>query len=192
MKFSLIIVSILFFWSCKSHNQNNQSHINNINYEELGANITAQSQGVILAKLTSVMNENGIDGALEYCNLNVSDIMDSLSKKHKCQIRRTSLKLRNPANSPKNDDEVMILQQFHENYKQSQKLQSRLVERDGKHIYYKPIVLMMETCLKCHGKPEVQVLPSTLSKIQKLYPNDQAINYELNDFRGMWVVEFDM
>ncbi len=191
MKFSIFFVSILFFWGCKSNNSNNKSNTKTINYEELGAIITAQSQGAILAKLSNVMNEKGIDGALEYCNLNVSNIMDSLSKVHKCQIRRTSLKLRNPANSPINDDEVMILQQFHENYTQTQKLQSRLVERDNKYIYYKPIVLMMETCLKCHGKPELHILPSTLAKIQKLYPNDQATNYELNDFRGMWVVEFE-
>lgn len=190
MKFLVFIFSLLLLLSCKNSNQN-KSISKDINYEELGANITAQSQSTILAKLSNAMQEKGIEGALEYCNLNVSHIMDSLSKVHNCQIRRTSLKLRNTANSPRNEDEVMILQQFHDDYIQSKKLQSKLVERDSKYIYYKPIIIMMETCLKCHGKPETQILPSTLSKIQKLYPNDQAINYELNDFRGMWVVEFN-
>lgn len=189
MKPLVLLFITVFVCSCK----NNRSYTpdNNVNYEELGANITSQSQGAILSQLSRVIQTQGAEAALEYCNLNASNIMDSLSKEHKCQIRRASLKLRNPANSPKNDDEVMILQQFHEDYQQSKKLQSRLIERDGRHIYYKPIIIMMETCLKCHGKPDVQISSTTLAKIQKLYPNDQAINYEINDFRGMWIVEFE-
>lgn len=192
MRLLTLFFIITWFYSCKnstSHSSNASN--NNTDYEALGANITAQSQGAILSQLSHVMQTQGVEAALEYCNLNALNIMDSLSKKHKCQIRRTSLKLRNPANSPRNDDEVMLLQQFHEEYQQSKTLQSRLIERDGRYIYYKPIIIMMETCLKCHGKPDTQISSATLAKIQKLYPNDQAIHYEMNDFRGMWIVEFE-
>lgn len=191
MKYFLLILGI-FLCSCNKPQkdlENNSS--DTLNYEQLGAEITAQAQSAILLQLSKAIQNKGIDGAIEYCNANISLIIDSLSQTHQCKIRRTSLKLRNPANAPKNDDEVFILQKFHESYSQSKKIDNKLVERDGKAIYYKPIVIMMETCLKCHGKPDVHVSSNTLKKIQKLYPNDQAINFELHDFRGMWIVEFD-
>lgn len=193
MKYFISIFCIFLLTHCKLNTSKNESTNNQkkINYEELGARIATESQSAILVKLTSAMQEKGIDGAVEYCKENISNIIDSLSKVHQCQIRRTSLKLRNTANTPRNDDEVMILQQFHENYSQNRKLESKLIERDGRWIYYKPIIVMMETCLKCHGRPNDQIDFSTLNKIQKLYPNDQAINYQLNDFRGMWVIEFE-
>lgn len=191
MKYFLLIFCI-FLCSCNTPNKDlKKSSSNTPNYEQLGAEITAQAQSAILLQLSKAIQNEGIEGAIEYCNANISLIIDSLSQTHQCKIRRTSLKLRNPANAPKNEDEVLILQKFHENYSQSQKIDSKLMERDGKPIYYKPIVIMMETCLKCHGKPNIHVSSNTLKKIQKLYPNDQATNFELQDFRGMWIVEFE-
>ena len=187
--FSLFVLSVTL-WSCKS-NSTKVNNSNKINYEELGNNITAQSQGAILTKLSTAIQQKGIESAIIYCNTNISNIMDSLSHVYHCKIRRTSLKLRNTANSPRNDDEVIMLQQLHENYVNHKTTQGRVVERDGKFIYYKPIIVMMNTCLKCHGEPNQEISSNVLKKIQELYPNDQATGFKLNDFRGMWVVEFE-
>ncbi len=189
MKFLLLFILILCFLSCKK-SQKSKNNASSINYEELGNNITVQSQAAILVQLSSAIQKLNTDGAVTYCKSNINNIIDSLSKVHNCKIRRTSLKLRNPSNTPLNDDEVMILQQFHENFTKNQISNGRLIERDGKFIYYKPIITMMPTCLKCHGEPHKDIHPKTLQKIQELYPNDQAINYKLNEFRGMWVIEF--
>ncbi len=187
--FSLFVLSVTL-WSCKP-NSTKVNNSNKINYEELGNNITAQSQGAILTKLSTAIQQKGIESAIIYCNTNISNIMDSLSHVYHCKIRRTSLKLRNTANSPRNDDEVIMLQQLHENYVNHKTTQGRVVERDGKFIYYKPIIVMMNTCLKCHGEPNQEISSNVLKKIQELYPNDQATGFKLNDFRGMWVVEFE-
>lgn len=184
-----LLIFVLF--GCKENSSFSNSNSKDIDYQQLGTDIVLQSQSAILSKLSIAIQEQGLKGALEYCSANVSNIIDSLSKVHQCKIRRTSLKLRNTANSPRNDDEIMILQQFRENYLQNKVTEGRLVERDGKPVFYKPIIVMMNTCLKCHGKPKIDISSEVENKILELYPNDQAMNYELNDFRGMWVIEFE-
>ena len=49
----------------------------------------------------------------------------------------------------------------------------------------------MSTCLKCHGKPDIDIAQGTLKKINQLYPNDLAKGYKLDDLRGLWKIEFD-
>jgi hypothetical protein len=35
-------------------------------------------------------------------------------------------------------------------------------------------------CLQCHGTPNKQISDNTFSEIQKLYPNDKAVGYDMN------------
>ena len=44
-------------------------------------------------------------------------------------------------------------------------------------------------CLQCHGQLKTEILPETLSKINKLYPNDLATGYKIDELRGIWDVE---
>jgi hypothetical protein len=57
-------------------------------------------------------------------------------------------------------------------------------------IVYYPI-LTNAMCLQCHGKPEEDIKPSTLSKLHMLYPQDKGVGYEENELRGIWVVEME-
>jgi hypothetical protein len=192
MKISLkFFVLIFLLFSCKQNQSNLSQKKEKLDYQALGRDIVTQSQATILSHLSFAIQNQGIPAAIEYCNANISHLIDSLSKVHHCNIRRTSLKLRNIANSPRNEDEVFVLQQFHENYVKNKRLDPRLVETDGKFIYYQPIVIMMNTCLKCHGELKKDIPTEVEKKINRLYPNDQATGYKLNDFRGMWVVEFE-
>ena len=55
-------------------------------------------------------------------------------------------------------------------------------------IGYYPIITN-ELCMQCHGQTGQQISPGTLAKITALYPNDKAVNYKVNQLRGIWVVE---
>jgi len=48
----------------------------------------------------------------------------------------------------------------------------------------------MPACLKCHGVPESDIDSATVQKLRALYPTDLATGYRLNDFRGLWKIEF--
>jgi len=46
-------------------------------------------------------------------------------------------------------------------------------------------------CMQCHGKANEEILPETLTKLTKFYPADKAQGYDINELRGIWVVEMN-
>ena len=54
---------------------------------------------VLSGQLQKALKAGGLDSAIHYCNLAAMPLVDSLSQLHKAQIRRTSMKVRNPNNS---------------------------------------------------------------------------------------------
>jgi hypothetical protein len=67
-----------------------------------------------------------------------------------------------------------------------------IVEEQNILVFYKPIKTGLPACLKCHGQPGSDIEPAAFDKIQQLYPADLATGYELNDFRGLWKIEFSV
>ena len=57
-------------------------------------------------------------------------------------------------------------------------------ENNNKFVYVKAIRIK-EVCLNCHGS---NINDDLKKEIQKLYPDDKAINYKLNDIRGAFVM----
>ena len=66
-----------------------------------------------------------------------------------------------------------------------------LYDRAHKPVYYKPIRIGIETCLKCHGSRSQDIELVTLEKIDELYPTDNAVNYSMGELRGLWKIEFE-
>ena len=46
-------------------------------------------------------------------------------------------------------------------------------------------------CLQCHGTPNEQIKPQVMTMIDKLYPEDNANGYAINEVRGIWNVVFE-
>ena len=46
-------------------------------------------------------------------------------------------------------------------------------------------------CLTCHGKPGETIPTNLAKKIEELYPDDKAINFEAGQPRGMWEITFN-
>ncbi|MDX1902768.1 MAG: DUF3365 domain-containing protein [Thermonemataceae bacterium] len=158
-------------------------------YMKKGEEITSLVQKNLLKEVSQAIQKNGTEGAVQYCSLNALKIMDSLSKANNCQVRRVSDKYRNEVDKAKDEVEQEVLAAYLAEVKDKKPLQAKIVDKGTEVFYFKPIMLGMETCLKCHGKKE-QIEPKTLKVIQQLYPKDLAVNYNLKDFRGMWAVRF--
>lgn len=181
--FILMILSGLF--ACNS----SRSKIDGLIYSEFqkkGNEITGLSQAVLLGKVGKAIQNGGPEYAVEFCNLNVSAIVDSLNQVNNCMISRISAKNRNPGNGLKSDLEKELWQIF-----ETQALKDTLIKTGGKLVYFKPIKTGMPACLNCHGTPGSEINSATLEKINQLYPDDLATNYQLNDFRGLWKVQFN-
>ncbi|MBV5321708.1 MAG: DUF3365 domain-containing protein, partial [Sulfuricurvum sp.] len=52
-------------------------------------------------------------------------------------------------------------------------------------MFYKPIVINNEACLKCHGNVEGDLAKA----ITAAYPEDKATGYKMGDLRGMIAIE---
>lgn len=156
-------------------------------YQDKGNEITNQAQATLLANVGAAIHEGGPHYAVEFCNLKASGIIDSLNLLYSCYIARVSEKNRNPENKLRTKTDKEAWNVFKQNI-----LKDTVLFTDNKYIYYNRIDMAMPACLKCHGVPEKDINPATLEKISALYPEDLATGYRLNDFRGLWKVEFSV
>ncbi|WP_167607008.1 Tll0287-like domain-containing protein [Maribellus sediminis] len=154
-------------------------------FQTRGNEVTNLAQGTLLAKVGSAIQQGGPEYAVEFCNLKAGNIVDSLNQVYNCTISRVSEKNRNPENELKDKIDEDIWRAFSTN-NQSDTL---LVGKNN-FVYYKRINTAMPACLKCHGNPETDITAATKEKLMTLYPNDLAVGYKLNEFRGLWKVEF--
>ncbi len=181
----ILFVGIILLASCmqKSSKIDLESYLE---YQKKGTEISQVAQSALLVNVGKAIQKGGPEYAVEFCNLQASSIVDGLNSVHNCVISRVSEKNRNPENRLKNEGEIELWNLF-----QNKLLADTLVQNKQKLVYYKPIRIGMPACLKCHGNPDSEISLGTMKKLQSLYPNDLAIGYKLNDFRGLWKIEFE-
>lgn len=103
-------------------------------------------------------------------------------------IKRTSLALRNPANRPDIADQE-ALEVINTALKDGEDVPTLLIQRLAlpnlplEWRVYRPITAMT-LCLKCHG-PLDELNPEVRAYLAQKYPQDQAIGYRANQWRGV-------
>ena len=182
MKHYLILITVaIFLYSCnlkidpETYSQ----------YQKRGGEISNLAQSVLLANVGQAIQKGGPVYAVEFCNLQASAIIDSLNTANNCVISRVSEKNRNTSNNLKTSSDKNLWALF-----AAGTTKDTIVQENKKLIYYKPIKIALPACLKCHGETGSDIDPATSEKLQNLYPADLATGYKLNDFRGLWKVEF--
>ncbi len=100
-------------------------------------------------------------------------------------IRRTTLKPRNPANSPDDIDRRVL-----EMMARAEGEPVPVIEwGDVTARFYRPL-MMREVCLNCHGDAAT-FSPELTKTLSERYPNDLATGYALGDFRGVIRVDVE-
>jgi len=126
--------------------------------------------------------------AMTFCISQAQTLTDEVNAKlpTHVKVRRTSLKLRSKANQPdETDKRVMQAYKKSVEEKKSSALMMKEVKVGEVTRVYKPL-LVGQACLKCHGEA---LLPTLSSALQSAYPEDNASNMKLGDFRGVIVSE---
>jgi hypothetical protein len=121
--------------------------------------------------------EKGPAEAIETCRIEAPAIPGDVAPPG-VELGRTSHKLRNPANAP-NAWQQDYLQYYRAHEDDSPRVKSL---PNGRVAYVEPI-RMKPLCTTCHGKA---VPDSVHSRLQALYPDDQATGFEIGDFRGIF------
>lgn len=158
-------------------------------YTLKGQEIAQQTFKALSSNLKKAMSEGGVKNAVKFCNVNESVIVDSLSKHYDVSIKRTSHKLRNEKNKPNASEQEMI-----DYYLNASKTTEDLfpeVKRntDNTVSFYAPIHLQ-PLCVTCHGTVGKTVSESDYKSILALYPNDKAVDFDIDEFRGIWSITF--
>lgn len=140
-------------------------------------------------ELQTGMQEGGPVNAISVCNLFAPGIANTYSVRKGWDVGRTSLKVRNPSNAP-DAWERSVLESFEERKRAGEdpmKMEyHEVVRKDGvRELRYMKAIPTAELCLACHGE-SVDSIART--RLQKLYPDDQALGYKVGDIRGAFSV----
>ena len=114
LSYTLGLLFLAFIFGCQSSNSKQQAE--EVKTEEelaseyltKGADVTSHVFKTMSGKLTGAIKNGGVQHAIEFCNLNVLDLVDSLSSAHQVKIRRASHRWRNPSNSATTDEQLII------------------------------------------------------------------------------------
>lgn len=183
-----LFVLVSFLTSCNSKKTLQSYSQLDTTYITRGNALAKISFETLSGELQKVMQHEGIDSALYYCNLHAYPITDSLSQVSSATIKRLTTKTRNPKNKA---DELasFMIKGFGNDLSEGKAITPKLVLKDDSVLFFKPIITQ-PLCLTCHGTPGKEVAFSTDSTIQKLYPHDKAVGYKNNEVRGVWRIAF--
>lgn len=155
-------------------------------YLRKGQDITKDVAVIMSTALTKSLNDGGVGRAAQYCSFMAIPLIDTLAVRSGVSIRRTSTKLRNAKNDTPTERELAVLNQYAQQKAAGQELQPIAELIDPQTVaYYQPI-LVQPLCLNCHGIPGETLTDADYDVIKYLYPQDEAIGYNLDDLRGIW------
>jgi Protein of unknown function (DUF3365) len=141
----------------------------------------------LLAVLTDAINQGGPEGAIAVCKDKAPQMAQAASAQSGWQIRRVSLRNRNPKAVP-DEWEKVALADFDRRAAAGENPatleRAEVVPVDGRPTYrYLRALPTQELCVSCHGAPE-KLSPAVAAKLRELYPDDRAVGYSPGQIRG--------
>lgn len=158
------------------------------NLAKIGKDYALSAKEALGKNLIKAIRKNGPVGAVEFCNLKALHLTDSISIMKNAVIKRVSDKPRNPDNAA-NEEELGYITYFKKLIAAGTEPKPIVKTENGEVYFYYPITTNA-LCLQCHGKPNDQIQPETLATLKNLYPADKAIDYDVNEVRGLWTINF--
>ncbi len=155
-----------------------------IDEQPIGVSMALSTKKALGKNLMNAIENGGAAHAVEFCNTQALPITDSMSQHHEARIRRVTDRPRNPRNKA-SEEALQVIAKYKKTLASGKKPKPVINEKADSIQFYAPIVTN-NMCLKCHGQPEKDINLSTLNKINKFYPSDQAKGYGENEVRGIW------
>jgi hypothetical protein len=151
----------------------------------LGSEAAQELASSLIGRLQAVLAEEGAAGAVAFCSAEGLPLTAEASREAGFDIKRTSSRIRNPANAP-DLLERAALDHFEATQASGDSLPARFVQRlpggEG-YRYYQPL-RVQPFCVQCHGPADEQAegVPDVLAEH---YPDDEASGYSAGEFRGL-------
>lgn len=151
----------------------------------------------VLPKVVGMMQETvaakGPVEAIPVCKDKAPQLLREQAAKTGWDMRRVSLKTRNPERGTPDVWEARQLADFNIRAAAGEKVETletgELVTENGKQVYrYIRAIPVGDVCLKCHG-PADKIEAGLKSQLATSYPHDQAFGYEKGMIRGALTVK---
>lgn len=140
-------------------------------------------------ELQQGMQTGGPVQAVSVCKDRAPAIAAALGESKGLDIGRTSLKVRNPANTP-DIWEKAVLKEFEQRRLAGEdpatiEFHAAAEQGDRTVFRYMKAIPTAELCVVCHG---AALAPELEAKLAELYPNDQARGFKAGDIRGAFTI----
>lgn len=157
-----------------------RSKINESKYKEAGATALLPFKTSLKGALVAGLEEGPVS-AISVCRMEAPKLAEKASTAG-VRVGRTSRKLRNPANAPK-----AWMEPFLERYgNDPESREPGVAIVDEQTVGYVEPIFVQPMCLTCHGET---LAPELASKLDELYPSDEARGYVAGDLRGVFWAE---
>ena len=148
-----------------------------------------QFAGMLKGELQAGMKAGGPTQAIGVCRDKAPEIAAQISKEKGWDVGRTSLKTRNPANTP-DAWEREVMNKFEARKAAGEDVKYlehfEVVEHDGKREFrYMKAIPTQAMCLGCHG---ADLSPEVVKTLDRLYPEDKARGFAEGDLRGAFTI----
>lgn len=153
------------------------------------AAVADRFQAELQAALKAAMADAGPAGAIEVCAATAPALADALSEETGATVRRTALRVRNPAARP-DAFERETMRAWERGH----------LDKDGKPVVRLAVVADADSkatvrwmraiptapmCVTCHGEA---VAPEIAAAIAARYPDDRATGFRAGDLRGAFSI----
>ncbi len=138
----------------------------------------------LFQRLSQTMGEGGPTAAVTVCRDEAQALTAQVSAEQGMAVGRTSHRLRNPANAPREWVKPYLAEWAG---KKASEIQPVVVDLGDRVGLLRPIPTA-ELCTTCHGASE-KLAPEIQATLQKAYPEDQATGFAPGDLRGLFWAE---
>ena len=151
-----------------------------------GRTAAAALNETLRTRMTRSLKDSGPRAAMSVCAYQAQALAEEVGKNEGVRVRRTSLKLRNPANAP-DEYEKGLLDRLSAEARAGTLSDEYLDEHRelGRKVfrYAKPLVVS-SFCVNCHGRPE-EISEEVRRVLETRYPEDAALGYREGDLLGI-------
>jgi hypothetical protein len=139
-------------------------------------------------ELKAAMTAGGPAGAISVCKEKAPKIAAEAAQKTGMQVKRVSLKNRNPKGVP-DAWETQALADLEKRLAAGEKpetldMHAVVDTPDGKVFRYAKALVTQPICLNCHGDPD-KMPPDVKASLAAEYPDDKAVGYSAGMIRGV-------
>lgn len=150
-------------------------------WRERGAAVVGPFKQQLVKELTAALEQDGPEHAIAVCGVRAPELAREATTES-IRIGRTSHRLRNPANEPR-EWVAPLLAEYVADPAQKE---PRAVWLDSGDVGYVEPIFTAPLCLPCHGDA---LAPALEARIRERYPADRATGFQQGELRGLFWVE---